>query len=249
MKPETRSKEMTVRKADRPTTTLAKRDMGRGSISQKQRQAYGNQQGFSRSTQEKQGTFQKPAAENIRADRKKFSSATSMQKQTKKYSERNANNRKYGEKQSDSKTTSSFDRYQPYSKQERSDTHVAKQYTKSSEQAVKSNSGKTSYPSKSRYSLQNSKRQEPRKAYTSRSSSAPRLTQRQAQGSYKSATPPKRESQRTYVSRGSNSSQYSRSSGGKSSRGFSSSPGYKSQPTAGVSRGFSRAPSMDFGRR
>ena len=262
MKPETRSKKMTVRKGDSPTTVFAKRDMDRRSISQKQRQAQGKQQGFSRSTPEKQGTSQRPFTEKQRAERKTSSSAITMQKQTEKYSEIRDGNREYNGKQPDTKTTRSFDRYQPYSKQKRSDASVAKRYTKpsTSNPGVKRNSEKTTLSNKSRASLQNSERQEPRRAYTSRGNSTPskksrqavsvpKITKRQASGSLKSGTPPKRESQSSYVSRGSNASQYSGGSGGRSSRGLVSGSGYKSQPNTGVSRGTSRALSMGLGRR
>jgi hypothetical protein len=250
MNPKTRSEKMTVRKVDRSTTFLAKRDMDRGSISQKQRQTHMKQQGFSRSTQEKQGTSQRPFTEKQRADRKKFSSATTIQKQTKKYSERKDGNLGYRGKQPYSKTTRSFDRYQPYSKQKGSDSYVAKQYTKPSEPVVKRNSEKTrrAYTSQGSSRTPKESRQE---------ASTPKMTKRQASGSYKSATPSKKGSQSTYVFRENNSAEYSQSPAGRSSRGLVSGSGYKAQPRAGVSRGpsrsssmgSSRAPSKGFGRR
>jgi hypothetical protein len=254
MKPETLSKKMTLRTVQKPSTLIARGEMGKGPRVQTQKQAHGKQQGLSRGTPGKQGTLQKPFTAKQKAEGKKSPSATMVRKQTGKHSERKGSNKGYRGKQPDAKTKSPFDRYQPYSKQKGSDTHVAKRYTKSNDRTTRKYLGKTTNFKKSRSSLKKTTRQEPRRAYTSRGSSkpsnknrqqvrTPRQTQRKSSGSYKTATPPKRSSQRTYVSKGNKSYQSSRSTGGRGSGSV-----YRPQPQSGFSGGLSRAPSMGSSR-
>lgn len=268
MKPETRSKTMTVRTVQKPSTLIAQGGTGKEFLLQNQNRAYGKQHVVSRNTPVKQGTLQKLSIERQNAEVTRSPSTSSMQKSTGKQSERKVVTRQYSVKQPDVKTKGSFDRYQPYSKQTGSNSFVTKQYTKSSEPVVKKNSVKTAHPSTAPPSLQHSKSQETRGAYTSRGSSTPPqvsrqearspiLIKKQSSGSSKSATPSKREPQRTYVSKENSGSQDSRSPVGRSYREQVSRSGYLSQPKAGVSispsrsssMGSSRAPSTGFGRR
>jgi len=248
MKRETPTQKMTVRTVQKPSTLIAKGEMENRNRAQNQKQASGKEQGVRTGTQGKQGTLQRPSTQSQKAEGTRSPSTPSMQRPTEKYSE--SSTRGYSGKSTDAKTKSSFDRYQPYSKQKGSDTQVAKQYTESNDRAVKKYSGKTTNINKSAPSLNSSKRQEPQKAYTSRGSISPpkksiqavspsRQMQKQSSGSLRSGAPQKRESQRTYVSKGNTNYQ-----SGRSSEGRSSGQGYKSQLQPGFSDGFSRAQSM-----
>jgi hypothetical protein len=260
MKPETRSKTMTVKKVDRTTTQVAKMD--RWSLIGKR-----SGQGVSKSTQAKQGASQRPFKEKQLTESKRSLATTSAQKSTGTPRKSTDSNPEYRGKQPDAQAKGSFDRYQPYSKQKGSDTQVTKstkRYTESSERK----SGKTSPSGKSRASLQKSQSQDSRKAYTSRGSSVPlqksrqqssttSVTKRKSSGTYKSSTPIKRESQKTYSYGKQSSSFYDRSPVGRSSRGLVSGSGYRSQPRTGVSMpstksssmGSYKTPSMGLGRR
>lgn len=254
MKPESLSKKMTVRTVQKPSTLIAKGEMENRNRAQNQKQAYGKQQGVSMGTPGKQGTVQRLSTTRQKAEGTRSPSTPSMQKSTGKQSERKDSPQGYKGKSTDAKTKSSFDRYQPYSKQKGSDTQVAKQYTGSNDRAVKKYSGKTTNINKSVPSLNSSKKQEPQRAYTSRGSISPpkksiqavspsRQMQKQSSGSLRSGVPSKKASQKTSTYRGSTNYQSSKSSGGRGSGSV-----YKSQPQAVFSGGVSRAQSMGASR-
>ena len=264
LSPESLTKNMPVRTVKKTSTLLAKRGTEKGSYFQQQRQVNEKQRGLTSSTQEKQRTSKRSSTEKQKVEGKKSPYTSSLQKPKDRDSNRKDSQGKISGKQPDVMKGKTLQKYQPSSKQNRSDTSIIRRYTPV-EPSVKSQSGKKKDYSGSRSSLQGPKRQEPQKAYSSlKSSKTPtsrqkgkttQLTQRQSSGSYRSVTPPSSKSQKSYVSRGNNSSKYTQHSRNYVNRGRTSSSsgwwsrsGYRTQPHAGFSRNSSRASSMGSSR-
>ena len=176
-------------------------------------------------------------------------------------------------KQTGTKTTGSFDRYQPYSKQKSSGTSISKQYTKPVEQVTKRQIQTPANLNRSRTSVQGTTKQEPRKNYTVTrgSSSVPqvrqggtntRVIQKQSPVVHSSAPSRSKEAQRTVVSRqktGSQSKQYSqgdyeraKTSNGRPSGSVSrqqAKAGFSGAPVGGPSsQGYFGSPAMNSRR-
>jgi hypothetical protein len=262
LRPETHPQKMTVKTVQKPSRLLAKGTTGQGTLIQKQGPTPGKQQGLigrTDNTPGKQGALQRPFTDRQTNEMKKSPAAPAMQQPAGRYGGTQNPQQVNRGKQPDTKTTSPFDRYQPYSKQKGSDAYVAKQYTRTSEPVVKREIKKASDFNRSPSSLQGTQKQEPRKIYTSPGSSRStksrqqgsdaRITQRQSSVSYKAVTPPKREPQGTYVSAGNKSTQKTQYNKGDVYRGStvnrgSSGLGLTQQPQATFSRGSSGTPSM-----
>ncbi len=264
LSPESLTKKMPVKTGEKSPILFAKRGTEKRSYFQQQRQLNKKQQGLTGSTPEKLSTSQRPSTEKQKVEGKKFPYTSSMQKSKDRYSNRKYSQAKNLGKQSDVMKGKTLQRYQPSSKQKRSDTSLTKRYAPD-KPAVKIQSGKNTDYSGSRSSLKVQKRQESQRAYTSRDSrrtpvsrqqgkSTRLTTQRQSSGSYRSATPPRSESKKSYVSRGNYSSQYTQYSRNnvnreRTSSKWNSGSGYRTLPHARFSIGSSRAPSMHFGRK
>jgi len=274
LSPETRPKNMTVKTVQKPSPILAKGATTQRTHVQKQGPTSGTQHvltGRTNNTPRKQDALQRPFTDRQTNEMKKSSSASTIQKPAERYRGTQATQQNYKGKQPDAKTTSPFDRFQPYSKEKSSNMRIAKQHTKSVEQVVNRQIKKTNDFSRPYSSLKETKQPEPRREYTPiRSSNITtstqqgnntRITQRPSSGSYSTVTAPKRKAQRTYVPKENKSSQYKTHNkgdipAGPSLKSRDPGRGIKQQPQAGFSGGFSgtpsrgtfRLPATNFGR-
>jgi len=279
LRPKTRAQEMTVKTVQKRPSLLTKGTAEQGARVQKQGSTQGKQNVLTGRTANsipgKPDILQRPSSDSKTYTGGKSPSASTTQKPAELYGKPDNSRQVYRGDQPDAKATNSFNRYQPYSQQKRTDTPVAKQYTKPSEPVVKRQIQKTSDLNRPDSSPQGISKKE----YTARGSSRTTLIRKEVSNaqvkeirpsvSNRSVTPRPKESQKTYVpreNRGSQYTQYSRRdiTGETTSRKQPSGSELRQQPQAGSSKAFSgtpwtglsrpapvgssRSPAINFGR-